>query len=104
MAITITTDSIIRNELKKWEMWSPSVKRTQKVHLRKEVFGRILQVLKMVLVEIYVRVNCLDVPKLTEKLLEKGIGVWRFMTLGVLVYTTGLRIRAKRSLAISGTK
>ena len=74
------------------------------MHSRKEVFGKILQVLKMVLVEIYVRVNCLDVPKLTEKLLENGIGVRRFMTLGVLVYTTGLRIRARSSLAISGTK
>ena len=57
-----------------------------------------MPLLKMVVVEIYVRVTCVDVPKLTEKLLQKGIGLWRFTTAGVLVYTTGLRIRARRTV------
>ena len=59
---------------------------------------KIVKKLKMVLVEIYVRVNCWNVQKLTERLLEKRIGVRKFTAVGVRVYTTGLRIRARRTV------
>ena len=79
-------------------MMATSVKRTQESALKEEHSQKNRENIKDGIGRNTCESKLSDVQKLTERLLEKRIGVRRFTAVGVRVYTTGLRIRARRTV------